>query len=68
MNDRIIYKITENNKKAFKRLLENNKDNKTDEDIISRKAINIWKSTNADDDFISKNRFYFDSFRKKRTF
>ena len=54
MSNRIIYKISENNKKAYKRLFENSKDNKNDIDIISRKAINIWKSTNASDDFIRK--------------
>ena len=54
MNDRIIYKITENNKQAFRRLFENSKINKTDPDIISRKAIDIWKSANASDDFIRK--------------
>ena len=54
MNDRIIYKITENNKQAFRRLFENSKINKTDPDIISRKALDIWKSANASDDFIRK--------------
>ena len=53
-NDRIIYKITENNKQAFRRLFENSKINKTDNEIISRKAIEIWESTNASDDFIRK--------------
>ena len=54
MNDRIIYKITENNKQAFRRLFENSKINKTDNEIISRKTIEIWESTNASDDLIRK--------------
>ena len=54
MSNRIIYKLTENNKIAYKRLFDNSKDNKDDIDIIARKAINIWKSTNASDDFIRK--------------
>jgi len=54
ISDRIMYKISENNKKAYKRIFENNKDNKSDVDITSRKAINIWSSANASDDFIKK--------------
>ena len=51
-NDRIIYKISENNKNQYKRLFDTSKDKETDTTIIARKAINIWKSTNATDDFI----------------
>ena len=51
-SDRIIYKISENNKIQYKRLFDSNKDKETDEKIIARKAITIWKSTNASDDFI----------------
>ena len=54
MNDRIIYKLTENNKQAFRRLFEKSKINKTDPDIISRKALDIWKSANTSDDYIRK--------------
>ena len=54
MSSRIIYKLTENNKIAYKRLFDNNKDNKDDIDIIARKAITIWQSTNVSDDFIRK--------------
>ena len=51
-SDRIKYKISENNKIQYKRLFDNSKDKETDETIIARKAITIWKSTNASDDFI----------------
>ena len=51
-SDRIRYIISENNKNQYKRLFDSSKDKETDNTIISRKAINIWKSTNASDDFI----------------
>ena len=54
MNDRIIYKISENNKKAFKRIFESNKANKNDTNIISRKVIEIWQVANTSDDLIRK--------------
>ena len=53
-SEKIIYKISENNKLQYKRLFDNSKDNENDEKIISRKAINIWRSANASDDFIRK--------------
>ena len=53
-NEKIIYKLSENNKITYKRLFDNNKEKETDEKLPSRKAIIIWKSTNASDELIRK--------------
>ena len=53
-SEKINYKISENNKNQYKRLFDKSKDNESDEKIIARKAINVWRSANASEDFIRK--------------
>ena len=53
-NERIIYKISQNNKIKYQKLFDDSKENNYDDNISVAKALILWKTMNAEDDLIKK--------------
>ena len=53
-NERIIYKMSQNNKIKYQKLFDDSKENNFDYNISVTKALILWKTMNAEDDLIKK--------------
>ena len=53
-NERIIFKMSQNNKIKYQKLFDDSKENKFDNNISVQKAIILWKTMDADDELIKK--------------
>ena len=53
-NERIMYKISQNNKIKYQKLFDDSKENNFDNNISVTKALILWKTMNAEDDLIKK--------------
>ena len=49
-NERIMYKISQNNKIKYQKLFDDSKENNFDNNISVTKALILWKTMNAEDD------------------
>jgi len=53
-NERVIYKMSQNNKIKYKKLFDDSKENIYDDNISVKKALILWKTMDVEDELIKK--------------